>query len=59
MTGVVRLWRDYSAPWGEVIKAVARLLWRAVARLPICVEVTLWRSYMLPKKQVLTSVTQS
>ena len=50
MTGVVRLWRGYSAPCGEITKAMAKLLWHAVARLPICVEVTLWRGNMLPKK---------
>ena len=58
MTSVVRLWLGYSAPCSEGAKAVARILWNAVAMLPICVEVTLWRCYMLPKKQVLTSVTQ-
>ena len=45
MRSVVSLWRGYSAPWGENTKAVVKLLVHAVARLPICVDVTLWRGY--------------
>ena len=42
ITGVTRLWRGYSAPCGEVTKAVARVLsplWRD----------HLWRGYLVAK----------
>ena len=49
-TGVAKLWRGYSAPCGDVTKAVARLLsllWRGyqICDEMICGEVTLWRGY--------------
>ena len=53
ITGVAKFWRGYSAPCGEVTKAVARLLsllWRGyqICGEITCGEVTLWRGYLLP-----------
>ena len=47
------MWQGYSAPCGEVTKAVARLLsplWRGyqICGKITCGEVTLWRGYLLP-----------
>ena len=47
---MVKLWRGYLAPCGEVTKAVARLfslLWRGyqICGEITCGEVTLWRGY--------------
>ena len=49
ITDVAKLWRGYSATCGEVTKAVARLLWQCVARLPNQWRDYLWRGYLVAR----------
>ena len=49
--------RGYSAPCGEVTKAVARLLsplWRGCQ---ICGEITYWRGYLVARLPVTSLLT--
>ena len=43
------MWRGYSATCAEVIKAVARLIWPSVARLPNLWRDYLWRGYFVAR----------
>ena len=49
ITDVSKLWRGDSATCGEVTKAVARLLWQFVARLPNLWRDYLWQNYLVTR----------